>query len=102
MLAYIRECMKEGTQVTRFNTLSAAALGAPAHFFFYFTFKYVFHLPYENFVLRLIATLLCLAIILKDKLPAFVKSNFPLLLARVSYFCSALYFYGQSYHEQFS
>ncbi len=77
MLAYIRECMKEGTQVTRFNTLSAAALGAPAHFFFYFTFKYVFHLPYENFVLRLIATLLCLAIILKDKLPAFVKSNFP-------------------------
>ncbi len=69
--------MREGTQVTRFNTLSAAALGAPAHFFFYFTFKYGFHLPYENFVLRLIATLLCLAIILKDKLPAFVRHHFP-------------------------
>ncbi|EAT58197.1 ATP-binding response regulator [Chlorobium ferrooxidans] len=75
--SYIQKSVREGTQVSKFNTLAAALLGAPAHFFFYFTFKYGFHLPYENFTLRLIATLLCLSVLFKDRFPEFINRNFP-------------------------
>jgi two-component system CAI-1 autoinducer sensor kinase/phosphatase CqsS len=68
VFSYIRQCINEGTQISRFNAYAAALLGAPAHFFFYFIFKYGFHLPYENVVLRMTATLLCLSMLLKDKL----------------------------------
>ncbi|ABL65818.1 response regulator [Chlorobium phaeobacteroides] len=76
MLAYIRQCVIDGTQVSRFNTLAAGLLGAPAHFFFYFIFKYGFDLPYENLFLRLTATLLCLAVLFKSRLPGFIQTRF--------------------------
>ncbi|NTW63380.1 MAG: response regulator [Chlorobiaceae bacterium] len=76
MLSYIRQCVSDGTQVSRFNTLAAGILGAPAHFFFYFIFKYGFHLPYENLFLRLIATVLCVAVLLKSSLPGFIQTRF--------------------------
>jgi len=74
--AYIKQCIKEGTQVSSFNTMAAAILGAPLHFFFYFTFKYLFHLPYESLALRLIATLLCVSVLLKKRMPAFLQPYF--------------------------
>ena len=60
---YIRKNLLEGTQISHFNILTAAILGAPAHFFFYFIFKYVFHLPYESIVLRMIATFLSVSVL---------------------------------------
>jgi CheY-like chemotaxis protein/signal transduction histidine kinase len=76
-LAHIREFIKDGTIVSRSNTKAAALLGAPAHFIFYFMFKYGFHLPYESFGLRLLATCLCLSVLLKPRLPAALQSYFP-------------------------
>ncbi|MCX6180066.1 MAG: response regulator [Chlorobiales bacterium] len=66
----------EGTQISPFNIFAAGLLGAPLHFFFYFTFKYLFHLPYENLALRLIATLLCVSVMLKKRLPGFLQFYF--------------------------
>lgn len=77
VLSYIRQCIKEGTQISAFNTFTAALLGAPMHFIFYFVFKYIFHLPFENIVLRLIATLLCIAVAFKKWLPASLQLYFP-------------------------
>jgi two-component system, CAI-1 autoinducer sensor kinase/phosphatase CqsS len=75
VFSYLRQCVNEGTQISRFNALAAALLGAPAHFFFYFIFKYGFHLPYENVVLRMAATLLCLSMLFKEKLVSIGVSN---------------------------
>ncbi|MBL6955837.1 MAG: response regulator [Chlorobium phaeobacteroides] len=61
---YVKKCFYEGTQISRFNIIIAAVLGAPAHFLFYFVFKYVFHLPYESFALRMIATCFSLSVLL--------------------------------------
>ncbi|MBN1928395.1 MAG: hybrid sensor histidine kinase/response regulator [Chlorobiaceae bacterium] len=57
----------------------AGILGASAHFFFYFVFKYGFHLPYENFWLRLIATLMCISVMFMHKLPDSFRPYFPYL-----------------------
>ncbi|MEC9486806.1 MAG: response regulator [Prosthecochloris sp.] len=54
---------EEGTRISRFNIITAAVLGAPAHFCFYFLFKYYFHLPYESFSLRMIATFFSLSVL---------------------------------------
>lgn len=77
VLSYFRQCIKEGTQISTFNTFTAGLLGAPMHFVFYFTFKYFFHLPYENLALRLIATLLCVSVLLKKWYPASLQRYFP-------------------------
>lgn len=77
-LAHLREFIKDGTIVSRSNTKAAALLGAPAHFFFYFIFKYGFHLPFESFALRMLATVLCLSMLLKPKLPDSLLPFFPL------------------------
>ncbi len=75
---YIKKSFKEGTQISRFNILSAAVLGAPAHFFFYFVFKYGFNLPYESFGLRLSASLLSFfSYIIGINNTAFAKKIFP-------------------------
>jgi len=76
-LAHIREFIKDGTLVSRSNANAAALLGAPAHFFFYFIFKYGFHLPYESFALRMLATALCLSMLFKPRLPESLLPYFP-------------------------
>lgn len=68
--------MWEGTQISRFNILTAAVLGAPAHFFFYFIFKYIFHLPYESIELRLMATFFSLSVLIGMHLPERLKPYF--------------------------
>ncbi|NTU90779.1 MAG: response regulator [Chlorobiaceae bacterium] len=78
LLAHIREFIKDGTLVSRSNAKAAALLGAPAHFSFYFIFKYVFHLPYENFALRMLAVTLCLCALLKPKLSEKQQQYFPI------------------------
>lgn len=67
----------EGTLVTRSNTMVAGMLGSTAHFFFFFIFKYGFQLPYENLWLRLIATLMCISVMLMHKLPSSFQPFFP-------------------------
>ncbi|NTU57760.1 MAG: hybrid sensor histidine kinase/response regulator [Chlorobiaceae bacterium] len=57
--------------------MAVAMFGAPAHFIFYFLFKYGFHLPYESFTLRVIASLLCLSALLKSRLPDALQPYFP-------------------------
>ncbi|MGB0132194.1 MAG: hybrid sensor histidine kinase/response regulator, partial [Chlorobium sp.] len=75
--AYLRKAFEEGTMISDFNLRSAALLGAPAHFLFFFLFKYGFHLPYENFYLRMAATLLSISVVFRNRLPAKLKAFFP-------------------------
>jgi len=75
--AYFSKSFDEGTMISDFNLRSAALLGAPAHFLFFFLFKYGFHLPYENFYLRMLATLLSISVVFRSRLPAKVKPFFP-------------------------
>jgi signal transduction histidine kinase/CheY-like chemotaxis protein len=64
-------------EVPRSSIIAVGMLGAPAHFFFYFIFKYGLNLPYENFALRMIATLLCLSVLLKTRIPETPQQFFP-------------------------
>ncbi len=75
--SYLRKAFEEGTMISDFNLRSAALLGAPAHIIFYFLFKYGFHLPYENFYLRLAATLLSFFVLFRKKLPERLRKLFP-------------------------
>ncbi len=78
VLGYIKNCAREGTQISRFNIFSAALLGAPAHLFFYFAFKYWFFLPYESLVLRATASALSLfAVLFGSSDTSFAKKYFP-------------------------
>jgi signal transduction histidine kinase/DNA-binding response OmpR family regulator len=65
-------------EVPRSSIIAVGLLGAPAHFFFYFLFKYGLHLPYESFALRMIATLLCLSVLLKTRIPETLQQFFPI------------------------
>ncbi|NTW69107.1 MAG: response regulator [Chlorobiaceae bacterium] len=76
MIGYIKSCPEKGTQVSRFNLQAIALLGAPAHFIFYFLFRYGFELPYENVYLRGIAVLICGSVLFKDSFPSFLKRHF--------------------------
>lgn len=69
--------MKEGIFVSRSDAMVSGIIGALANVFFYFTFKYGFHLPYENFWLRLIATLMCISVIFMHRLPKSFSPYFP-------------------------
>jgi len=75
--AYIKKCVQEGTQFSKFNILAAALLGAPAHLFFYFVFKYGFHLPYESLSLRLMATVLSVCVLFGYNMTDSLKKVFP-------------------------
>ncbi|UZJ40504.1 response regulator [Prosthecochloris sp. SCSIO W1101] len=74
---FIRSSFSRGTQVSRFNIMAAAALGAPAHLSFYVAYKYVFQLPYDNLALRLVAVAFCLVGLFKLKNPDFLGKYFP-------------------------
>ncbi|NTW51673.1 MAG: response regulator [Chlorobiaceae bacterium] len=58
--------------------MATGFLGGPAHIFFYFLYKYWFPLPYESFALRLTASLLCLSVLFKSRLPKAMQPYFPL------------------------
>ncbi|PWW82078.1 MULTISPECIES: response regulator [Prosthecochloris] len=75
---FIRSSFSRGTQVSRFNIMAAAALGAPAHLSFYVAYKYIFQLPYDNLALRLVAVALCLVGLFKLKNPDFLGKYFPI------------------------
>jgi len=77
VISHLREFIKDGTVIARSNTLAVALFGTPAHFLFYFLFRYGFHLPYESLALRLIASLLCLSALFKSRLPASLQQYFP-------------------------
>ena len=57
---FIRKSVRDGTRISRFNVIWGVLLAAPGHMFFYFLLKYGFHMPYENFALRLAGSLLAL------------------------------------------
>ena len=104
VIAYIRKCFWEGTQISRFNILSAALLGAPAHMFFYFLFKYIFHLPYENLALRLTASFLSfLAFIFGSSKTKFAQKFFPIYwhfaIIFVLPFIFTVYLLKNDFHE---
>jgi CheY-like chemotaxis protein len=75
---YIKSCPKKGTRISKSNVLAVAIIGTPAHFFFYFLFKYGFGLSYENFTLRMTATLFCCSVLFKDRFPPFLKRHMTL------------------------
>jgi len=75
--SYLKKAFKEGTMISDFNLRSAALLGAPAHISFYFLFKYVFSLPYENATIRIIATLLSFSVLFRKRFPEKLKKLFP-------------------------
>ncbi|NTU57761.1 MAG: response regulator [Chlorobiaceae bacterium] len=56
--------------------MTAGLIGASGHILFYLIYKYWFHLPYENLALRLAATLLCLSLLLKSRIPKALKPYF--------------------------
>ncbi|MCG8344221.1 MAG: hybrid sensor histidine kinase/response regulator, partial [Chlorobiales bacterium] len=104
VIAYIRKCFWEGTQISRFNILSAALLGAPAHMFFYFLFKYIFHLPYESLALRLTASFLSfLAFIFGSSKTKFAQKFFPIYwhfsIIFVLPFIFTVYLLKNDFHE---
>ncbi len=57
---YIRTCIKEGTQISRFNVTWGGWLSSLGHMFFFFLLKYGFQMPYENFAIRLTASVLAM------------------------------------------
>ncbi len=75
---YIKRCVGEGTQISRFNVTWGALLAASGHMFFYFLLEYGFRMPYENFALRLTASLLALSLffLIRMESPA-AKRFFP-------------------------
>jgi len=77
MVSFIKTSFSRGTQVSRFNVMAAAALGAPAHLSFYIAYKYIFQLEYDSIILRLIAVALCLGVLFKLKNPDFLGRFFP-------------------------
>lgn len=78
VIDFIQSSFSRGTQVSRFNIIAAAALGAPAHLSFFIAYKYIFQLPYDNLALRLVAVMLCLGGLFKLKDPDFLGKYFPL------------------------
>lgn len=74
---YLRKAFLEGTMISDFNLRSAALLGAPAHIGFFFLFKYGFHLPYENFFIRMAAALLSFSVLFRKHIPEPVSRFFP-------------------------
>lgn len=76
MTGFMKRAFQEGTQITRFNVLTAAIIGASAHFFFYFLFKYQYGLA-ENFALRMMAVATCISLLLINHLPEPAKRYLP-------------------------
>ena len=102
-VSYIKSAVHEGTQISRFNIVTAVFLGAPAHFLYYFLFKYAFHLPYESFALRITATLLCLIALVKLRYPDFLGEYFAvywhIMLIFVLPFIFTAYLLKNDFHE---
>lgn len=69
-LIRLKAYLKEGTLASHYNAVVVGLLGASAHFLFYFVYIYGFHLPYDNFWLRLIATGLCISLMFIHRLPS--------------------------------
>ncbi|WP_246046676.1 response regulator [Chlorobaculum thiosulfatiphilum] len=72
-LIRLKEYLKEGTLASHYNAIVVGLLGASAHFLFYFVYIYGFHLPYDNFWLRLIATCLCISLMFIHRLPSWFQ-----------------------------
>ncbi|MBM3161983.1 MAG: response regulator [Chlorobi bacterium] len=75
--SYLRKAFGEGTMISDFNLRSAALLGAPAQISFYFLFKYVFGLPYENAAIRFAAALLSFSVLFRKQFPEQLQKYFP-------------------------
>ena len=103
VIKYIKDSFNRGTQISRFNIMAAAALGAPAHLSFYIAYRYIFQLPYDNLVLRLLAVALCLAGLFKLKNSDFLGKYFPLywhsMLVFVLPFISTVMVLKNNFHE---
>jgi two-component system CAI-1 autoinducer sensor kinase/phosphatase CqsS len=76
-VSHLREFIRDSTVIAPNNTKAVAIFGAPANMIFFFLFKYVYHLPYENLWLRLIGTLLCLSAAFWPRLPEKLQPYFP-------------------------
>ena len=77
LISHLREFIKDGTLIAPSNTIAVALVGTPAHFLFYFIFRYGFHMPYESLALRLIASFLCMSALFQSRLPAALQPYFP-------------------------
>ncbi len=69
---FIRDSFQKGTHYSRYNILAAAFLGAPAHISFYYLYKHVLHIEYDNLALRFTAVALCLVGLFKIRFPEFL------------------------------
>lgn len=101
---YIRKCVREGTQISRFNVTWGALLAAPGHIFFHFLLKYGFQMEYENFVLRLTASVLALVSMIFVRMESpFAKKYFPVFwhfsLIFILPFLFTLFLLKNNFHE---
>lgn len=76
MVDYLKRAFAEGSQITKFNLMTAATVGSSAHFLFFFLFKYQFGLA-ENVYLRMIAVALCLSLFFVNRIPEKAKPYLP-------------------------
>jgi len=60
---YIRQSVRDGTRISRFNVIWGMLLAVPGNMFFYFLLKYGFDMPYENLFLRLTGSVLALMLV---------------------------------------
>ncbi len=102
VLNFIQTSFRRGTQISRFNILAVAFLGAPVHFSLYFVFKY-YEQAWESLPLRLIAVALCLGGLFKLKNPDFLGKYFPVywhaMLIFVLPFIITVFLLKNNFHE---
>ena len=101
---FLKRSFIEGTWISKSTILTAATIGFPAHFGFYFLFKYGFHLPYENFYIRITAAALCLIasfhpLIKKSSVGKFFPFFWHVMLIFVLPFIFTLYLLKNNFHE---
>lgn len=102
--AFLQGALREGTWISTYTILTAAAIGTLGHGGFYVLFKYGFHLPYENLALRLSATALCVVPLLtrinpKLSLGRFMPIYWHAMLIFVLPFIFTFYLLKNNFHE---
>lgn len=72
----LRSSSRQGTQVSRFNIIAAAIIGASGHFMLFFVYKYLLHNDWENLPVRLVGVALCIGVLFRLKNPEFLGKYF--------------------------
>ncbi len=72
----LRSSSRQGTQVSRFNIIAAAIIGASGHFMLFFVYRYLLYNDWENLPVRLVGVALCIGVLFRLKNPEFLGKYF--------------------------